>query len=76
MGQCLANQCIDSLVVQHIARLIDDPVLTVCRIRVQCHIGNDAEFGAVLLERANGTLNQPVRIPGLASVQGFAVLAG
>ena len=76
MGQGLFDQRIHGDIVEHIAVVIDDAVLTMGGERVQRAIGDNTHFRHGRLDGAHGTLGQPIRIPGFAAVQGFHVGRG
>jgi hypothetical protein len=55
-------------VVQHVARRVDEAVLTVGRVRIERDVGDDAEAGLGLLERAHHALDESLGVPCLAAV--------
>ena len=71
LRQRLPHQRLDRHVVQHVAGVVDDPVLAVRRVRIERDVGDDAELGHGLLERAHGALREALRVPGFAAVIGL-----
>ena len=52
---------LDRFVVDDVAVLVEHAVLTVARVRVERDVGQDAQFGEVLLQFAHGARDQSVR---------------
>ena len=76
VGQGLAHQHLDGLVVQDVAGVVDEAVLAVGGEGVERHVGDDPEFGKACLQGTHGALGETFRIEGLAGVQGLAVPGG
>jgi len=55
----LTDQHVERDVVQDIAGLVDHAVLAVRRVRIERHVGHDAELRETLLERADRPRHQP-----------------
>ena len=51
----------DGLVVQHVAGVVDEAVLAVARVGVERDVGDHAERGKALLQRAHRARHQPFR---------------
>ncbi len=64
----LANQHVDRRVVDDIARLVEQAVLSVCRIRVERHVGEQADLRHGVLDGADRRAHQIVRIERLGAV--------
>ncbi len=67
----LLHQHFVGLIVQHVAMLVDQSILAVCRVRIECHVGQYAEFGEALLDGLDRARHQAFGIEGLAPVRGF-----
>ena len=61
----LATQRIDRYVVDHVASVIDDAVLTVTGVGIQCCIRHDPELRDSFLHGSDSPWNQAFGIPGL-----------
>jgi hypothetical protein len=61
-------------VVDDVAAAVDDAVLAVGGIRIQCDVGHDAEIGEAFFQRPHCARDQPFRVERLASVAGFQLL--
>ena len=68
MRSCLLDEHLDSLIIQHIAILIDDAVLPVCRIRIECDIAYHGKVGMLRFDGCNGTLHEPDRVCGFFTI--------
>ena len=64
MRQRLLHQCLDGFVVEHVTAVVDETVLPVRGVRIECDIGDHAQFGEALLERTHGALHEAVVGPG------------
>ncbi len=62
MRHGLAHQHVDGLVIQHVARVVDDAVLAVRRVRVQRDVGNHGEVRQLGLKGAHGSLHEAIRV--------------
>ncbi len=71
VGQRLALQRLDGDVVDHIAGVVDDPVLPVGGEGVQGGIRDQAQLRNRLFHRAHRPLSQAVGIPGLFGPRGL-----
>jgi hypothetical protein len=67
----LLDQRFDGDVVDDVTAVVDEAVLAVRGERVERDVGDDAEFGKFLLERAHRALDEAIRIPRLARVERF-----
>ncbi len=72
MGDSLSHQGHQRFIIQHIATVIHDPVLTMTREGVQGDIRHNAQLRKALLDRPYRLLRQAFRIPGLGRVLAFA----
>ncbi len=64
---CL-HQHLDRLVVQHVAAVVDQAVLAMRGERIQGDVGDHAQLGQRVLERAHRALRQAVGVEGLGRV--------
>ena len=71
MAERLARQCDDGLVVQHIARFVDQSVLTMRGERIERNVSNHPKIGHGLLERTRSALGETLWIPGFYCIQAF-----
>ena len=69
MRQRLLHQRLHRLVVHDVAALVDQSVLPVAGVRIQRDIGDDAQRGKTLLQRAHRALAQTVVLPRRCGVQ-------
>jgi hypothetical protein len=69
--ECLLHQHLDGLVVQDVAGLIQQAVLSVAGERVQRHIGHHAQAGKFFLQRPHHGGHQAVGVGGLAADRVF-----
>ena len=69
MRDGLLDERVDGLVVDDVAGVVDEAVLAVRRERIERDVGDDAEFGKRLLERAHGALREAVGIPRFARIE-------
>ena len=53
----------DRLVVEHVAGGVDQAVLAVAGVRIERDVGDDAELGKALLQRAHGARHEALRMP-------------
>ncbi len=72
----LLDQDLGGDVVQHIAFVIDDAVLTVGGERIERHVGDDPQLREAGLEGARCPLGQSVRVVGLFRHQALALQRG
>ena len=56
------------LVVQDVARVVEQAVLAVRGVRVECHIGEQAELREAILQRAHRARHQAIGVARLAAV--------
>ena len=73
LRECLLHQYRNRFVIQDVAirqRIrVKEPVLAMAGERVERHIGHDAQFGELLLQRSHHPGHKPVRVQGLPAVR-------
>ena len=69
MALGLAGQHGDGFVVEYIARVIDQAILSVAGIGVERDVGNHAKFGKALLQRRNHARHQTIRVVRLRCIE-------
>ena len=67
----LLCQHLYGLVVEHVPTIVDQPILSVCRVRVECNVRHHAKFGELLLEFSHHTRHETLRVVRLARIQAF-----
>ena len=70
----LAHEHVDRDVIQHIALVIDDPVLTVSRVRIERNVGHDGELRQGFLDCTYRALHQAVRVGAFSGIEALLVL--
>lgn len=71
MGQRLTHQDVFGHVVNHIALLIDDPVLPMRGVGIERYVGQYAQLRHRVFQRAHRALHQPFRVIGFFRMQRF-----
>lgn len=71
MRECLLYQDSNGLVIQNITAFINKAILSMCSERVQCDIGNNAQFWQCLFQCAYCALRQAIGIKGFACIFRF-----
>ena len=71
IAQRLLHQYFSGFIVQYIACLVNQTILTVRGIGIQRAIGDDAQLRKFFFERAHHARNQAVGVECFASIQGF-----
>ena len=71
--QGLAHQHVDGFVVQHVARVVDDAVLSMRRVGVERDVGHDGETGQLRLDRAHRPLHETLRVGAFGPVGALQV---
>ncbi len=69
--QGLAHQYFHGLIVEDVAGFIQDAVLAVAGVGIQCHVGHHAQLGEFLLQRADHAGDQAVGVEGFFAVGRF-----
>ena len=67
--QGLQHQRVHGFVVHHVTAVVHQAVLAMGGVGIQRHVGDDAQLGEALLERADGALGQAVLVPGRGGVE-------
>ena len=73
LDQRLLTQHGQCLVIQHIAALVDQAILSVAGVGVQRHVGHHAQLREACLECTHRAGNQSLRVGGQFAVGGFQV---
>ena len=71
MRQRLFDQYIDGFVIEYIAVMINQAILTVRCERIESDVGDDAHIGTALFDCADCALGKSVRVVSLGGVVGF-----
>src|SRR5450432_3763105 len=76
MRACLTHQRFHGQIVQDVARVIYQSILSVRCIGVEGDVGDDAKARKLLFDRPNRGLSDAVRVPGLARIGRLFFLGG
>ncbi len=76
MRERLLSEHFNSLIVEHIARFINDAVLSMRSVGIQSHVGDNAKRWEISLKRANRPLDEAIGIVSLCTIKRFSLGIG